>query len=246
MFWPFNSSNNNPSTLDAAGNLVEKTGEALDSLFTSDEERAAAEVVKSKIKQMPQAWAHQLNLINAQSRSWFDSGWRPALGWVGAIGLAVYFIPQYVMATILWVRHCLISNELVAYPITSDGLFELVGILFGPALLRSQEKKNGTARQGITVSEDRLNNIEKAVDGQGKKIDRLVEGFAALTSQNERISSLADRQDKTDDRLHALEEFRAQQQARREIWQMVFTRYAPTSLTIGAVLFAAIKLYVLN
>ncbi len=132
--------------ISSTSELIKNTGNAIDELFTSDDERNTAEILKAKIKQNPRAWAHQLNVINAQSRRWFDSGWRPALGWVGAIGLFLYYIPQYFLAAVLWVRMCWDADVLVPYPVTADGLMELVGLLIGGMVVRGLDKKSGTAR----------------------------------------------------------------------------------------------------
>lgn len=131
--------------ITAVGDVVEKTGSALDSLFTSDEERLNAKEIMARIKQKPSEWAHELNVINAKSSSWFNSGWRPALGWVGAIGMFVFFIPQYVMATILWVNINWGAEKLTDYPVSADGLWQLVALLIGGKVLRTIEKGKGVA-----------------------------------------------------------------------------------------------------
>jgi hypothetical protein len=42
--------------------------------------------------------------IEAASPSLLKSGWRPAIGWVGAIALFVYYVPYCLAATVMWVR----------------------------------------------------------------------------------------------------------------------------------------------
>ena len=98
-----------------------------------------------KIKQQPDEWAHQLNLINANDSNWFNSGWRPALGWVGALGMFFYFVPQYALGAFLWVNHCLATGTIVQYPVSDSGLWELVAMLLGAGTLRTAEKKMGVA-----------------------------------------------------------------------------------------------------
>jgi len=133
--------------IDATGTALEKTGKALDSLFTSDDERLTHAEVMERINQQPDEWAHQLNLINAQSSKLFDSGWRPALGWVGAAGMFCYYIPQYVLAAGMWVYACIQAGQLVPYPINADGLWELVALLLGAGTLRTAEKRMGVAKK---------------------------------------------------------------------------------------------------
>ena len=89
----------------------------------------------------------EINKAEAQNPSVFVSGPRPAFLWVGAISLACYFIPQYVMAAILWTRQCWSANALAPFPIAEPaGLMELCALLLGVAGLRTIEKIKGVAR----------------------------------------------------------------------------------------------------
>lgn len=130
-------------TIDSIGTTVDKTGKALDSLFTSDEERLSHKEIMERIKLKPAEWAHELNVISAKSNNWFNSGWRPALGWVGAIGMALYFIPQYVLGAFLWLQVNWGAEVLTAYPVSPDGLWQLVSVLLGGAAFRTYEKQKG-------------------------------------------------------------------------------------------------------
>ena len=137
-------------SIDATANLVKNTGDAFDALFTSDEERANAKAVFTKIKQRPAAWAHALNMADATSGNWFNSGWRPAIGWVGAIGLFMFFIPQYAIGAIVWGKLAIAVDWSTAgaafpsYPVSSEGLWQLITLLLGGKVLRSVEKSEGT------------------------------------------------------------------------------------------------------
>jgi hypothetical protein len=142
-------------SIEATGNVIEKTGKALGGLFTSDDERLTHKEVYERIKQKPQEWAHELNLADANSGSWFNSGWRPMLGWVGGISLALFFIPQYLMGAGLWGFQCfhviseakdLAAIQLPVYPVSSDAVMELVMFLFGAGAIRSFDKLNGNAK----------------------------------------------------------------------------------------------------
>ena len=119
---------------------IKATGDAFDKLFTSDEERAAGAIVMAKIKQEPQKWQHELNKAAIESRNVFLAGWRPALGWVCAVSLGLYFIPQYFMASILWVRLSWSADKLVAFPVGSEAVMELVIALLGMGAIRTVDK----------------------------------------------------------------------------------------------------------
>ena len=71
---------------------IDALGSAVDKIFTNDEERMQAQAVLDKIAQKPAILQAEINKIEAQHRSLFVAGWRPAIGWVCAIGLAFPFI----------------------------------------------------------------------------------------------------------------------------------------------------------
>ena len=41
----------------------------------------------------------EINLADAKSGSWWQSGWRPAIGWVGALSLTLIYIPKALILT---------------------------------------------------------------------------------------------------------------------------------------------------
>lgn len=76
----------------ATAQPIEAVFKGIDALVTSDEEREAAELLKLKAMQEPAKMQIELNKIEAQHRSAFVAGWRPAIGWVCATGLAFTFV----------------------------------------------------------------------------------------------------------------------------------------------------------
>lgn len=116
------------------GELVKSIGDAIDKNTTTDEERAASEIVKARLQV-------ELNKVEAQHRSIFIAGWRPAIGWVCSFSLAIYFIPQFLIGTIFWTLECVAAGGVVPYPLSVDGLMELVLGMLGLAGLRTYEKK---------------------------------------------------------------------------------------------------------
>jgi len=120
--------------IDAIGNLFDK-------LFTSDEERAQANAVMEKLKQHPMELQVEINKLEAQHRSVFVAGWRPAIGWVMAASLFCFYVPQFSVASFLWARTCISGSTLVPFPISDiSGMLELILAMLGMATLRSVEK----------------------------------------------------------------------------------------------------------
>lgn len=96
------------------------------------------------------------NKAEAASSSRWVAGWRPAVGWVGALSLAMIYIPKALVLTIIWTYQCYLTLHawtgtmpvpaLPAYP--DLGVSDLIGLLMsmlGMAGLRSYDKKNGVA-----------------------------------------------------------------------------------------------------
>ena len=87
----------------------------------------------------------EINKAEAQHSNLFVSGWRPMIGWIGAIALALFFLPQFVAGTFFWIKAISASGTLVAFPIAADGILELVLGLLGLGVLRTVEKGAGTS-----------------------------------------------------------------------------------------------------
>lgn len=91
----------------------------------------------------------EINLQNAKDMRFWNSGWRPALGWVCASSLFVYYVPKALMGTIMWVVAIVAADyQLVAYPDTLDTgeILGLVATLLGVSGLKSVEKIKGVAK----------------------------------------------------------------------------------------------------
>jgi len=91
--------------------------------------------------------------VDAQSKSFFQYGWRPWIGWVCGTSLAMYFLPQYAMGAYVWIdtiqamTHTeIIKHGLPDYPVRADAVLELVVALIGMGTLRTIDKKLGTAK----------------------------------------------------------------------------------------------------
>jgi hypothetical protein len=105
----------------------------------------------------------QVNTVEAAHKSLFVAGWRPAVGWTCAISLALAFIPKAIVITILWaaqsymmldqcvVPACDIATFILP-PFPDLGTTDLLGLLggmLGIGVMRSIDKKNGTATQSL-------------------------------------------------------------------------------------------------
>lgn len=76
-----------------------------------------------------------INAAEASNPSLFVSGWRPAIGWIGAAGLAYQYI----------VRPVAVGAGLHDLPALDHSLMELVVAMLGLGGLRTFEKVKGVA-----------------------------------------------------------------------------------------------------
>lgn len=132
---------------DAIAKPVEAVGNALDQLVTSDEERAAADLLLEKLRQRPHILQAEITKVEAAHPSVFVAGWRPAIGWVCVLSLAAYYPPRFIVATVLWTQQIAQTGQWMAPPeVGIADILGLVGTLLGLAGLRTVEKKAEVAR----------------------------------------------------------------------------------------------------
>jgi hypothetical protein len=77
----------------------------------------------------------EINTAEAANSNVFVSGWRPAIGWIGAGGLAYHFILRPIFVGLGW----------TSLPTLDGMLFELIFAMLGFGGLRTYEKLKGVA-----------------------------------------------------------------------------------------------------
>jgi len=101
----------------------------------------------AQLESLAQQGQVQIQVAEASHPKVFVSGARPFLMWVCGVSIGAYFIPQYLLASVLWVKLSWAAQTLVAFPIGEPhGLMELTLGMLGLAGLRTVEKLSGTAR----------------------------------------------------------------------------------------------------
>jgi hypothetical protein len=128
---------------ETVSEAAKSAGEIADNLFTSDEERLKHEEAIKKLEGDSEQRQVDINKLDAQSKNKYQSGWRPTIGWVCGISLAMFYIPMYTLAAILWVKVCWQTQTIQPYPVSASSLMELVFVLLGWSGLRTYEKKKG-------------------------------------------------------------------------------------------------------
>ena len=121
----------------AVAQPIEAIGNIIDSVFTSDEERAQGELLKQKLAMKPALMQAEINKVQAGHRSTFVAGARPFLMWVCGMGFLFAFVINPVLQ---W-----LAPELGSPELPLDAMLELTLAMLGLAGLRTVEKLNGKA-----------------------------------------------------------------------------------------------------
>lgn len=121
----------------SAAQPIDAVGNAIDKIFTSDEERAQAAAVMEKLRQQPHILQAEITKIEASHRSMFVAGGRPAIIWICAAGLSFPFVINPVLQ---W------YTGTAGPALPTDSLINLVLALIGLGALRTAEKFGGKAK----------------------------------------------------------------------------------------------------
>jgi len=130
------------------GGLAKTVTSFFDDLFTSDEERLEAERKIALVLQADRLAQVEVNKKEAQHRSLFVAGWRPAIGWSSAAGIFYHFIGQplaqwSVEVIALWKD----IKDVPMLPTLDVGeLISLALAMLGVAGYRTYEKVKGVAK----------------------------------------------------------------------------------------------------
>lgn len=122
----------------AVAEPVEAVGKVLKTVMGDKGEKMTHEEVMAKLAMQPQLAQVELNKIEAGHRSLFVAGWRPAIGWVCALGLAYAFLIEPVLIT--FVDDAMLPSAPVAV------MMELVVAMLGLGALRTYEKIRGKTK----------------------------------------------------------------------------------------------------
>jgi len=127
--------------LSGVGDFAKDIREALTGEMSPDKKAQLIEKAQQIEFQLNQAQT-LVNITEAQHSSVFVAGWRPYIGWVIGTAIGLYYIPQFAVASFLWLKMCLTANKLLPYPIQDiSGLTQLVMGMLGWGVLRTYEKK---------------------------------------------------------------------------------------------------------
>ena len=132
---------------DTAAAPITAIGNIVTGIFGDKGEKLTHDEVMARIALQPTLVQTEINKVEAGHRSVWVAGWRPGIGWVCALSLFFFYIPQYVIASYVWVRMIVENDwEIVPYPVSDEGVMELVLALLCMATLRGVEKLKGRSK----------------------------------------------------------------------------------------------------
>jgi len=128
------------------GSIIEGVGKIADDLVTSDEERAKVALQSKQIDAALLQGQMDVNKAEAEHKSIFVAGWRPAIGWVGASAMAYQFL-FYPLLT--WVVALAGSDVTPPELGDTDALYPIILGMLGIGGMRSFDKSRGVQTNKI-------------------------------------------------------------------------------------------------
>jgi hypothetical protein len=128
--------------------IIDSVGKVAGDLITTDKEKMQLEIENRKLDQAIDLAQINVNKEEAKSASLFVSGWRPAVGWIGAAALAYQFLLYPLLG---WAWKWLQAMNYVPaemYPpplLDAEQLWVMLSGILGIAGMRTFEKQKGVA-----------------------------------------------------------------------------------------------------
>jgi hypothetical protein len=128
--------------------IIDSVGKVAGDLITTDKERMQLEIENRKLDQAIDVQQIEVNKIEAASSNFFVSGWRPAVGWIGASALAYQFLAYPLLG---WAWKWLqalgyVPTEMSPPPLLdAEQLWVMLSGILGIAGMRTFEKQKGVA-----------------------------------------------------------------------------------------------------
>ncbi|MDI3545107.1 MAG: hypothetical protein PWP68_524 [Rikenellaceae bacterium] len=136
----------------AIGTIIETVDRIADDLITTDKERLELALKEQELEVRLLEKIHETNIEEAKHPSMFVAGWRPAIGWIGAISLGYQFV-LYPILTWLWKilqAKNIIPLDMAPPPtMEADILWTIVVGMIGIAGLRTYDKLKGVDTKKI-------------------------------------------------------------------------------------------------
>ena len=128
--------------LGGKGGALKQITNVIDELHTSEEEKLDKKILMQRIQQKLAEKQLDVNAKEASHRSVFVAGWRPAIGWCGA--LALFF--AFILSPCIELYAKFSGVDIVPPAIETGPLLAIVTSMLGVAGMRSFEKAKGLTK----------------------------------------------------------------------------------------------------
>jgi len=128
------------------GGIISGVGKIADNFHTSDKERLELALAEKQLDASLVLGQQQINQIAAKHKSVWVAGWRPAIGWVGALGLLYQFM---IYPLLMW-AFAAFAPELTPPPnVDTSQLYPLITAMLGIAGMRSFDKVKNVSTEKL-------------------------------------------------------------------------------------------------
>lgn len=121
----------------------------IDRVIPNPAEKAKLQLELAKLEQELMVGQIEVNKVEAGHKSVFVAGWRPAIGWIGAVGLSYSFIIEPMAS---WTARVIFDYEGTFPALSTGDLMWLVAGMLGFGTVRAFEKVKGVAREESPLS----------------------------------------------------------------------------------------------
>lgn len=123
------------------GSEIAKSIDSVSNLYTTDKEKLNAEEKLQSTIDKPVLSQLENNKIMIMSKNFFESAWPALIGWTSGFCVALYYIPQLIVANYIWAKTSIENNVIYPFPIPPDDILNLVYLLFGFGTYHLVKKK---------------------------------------------------------------------------------------------------------
>jgi hypothetical protein len=120
---------------------LSKPIDSIGKLYTTDKDKLEAQKNLEEVMQKRGLAQLENNKIMIGSANLFEALWPALIGWTSGACVALYYIPQLIIANIIWTMNCIEVHKVIPFPIDSGDILNLVYLLFGFGTYNLVKKK---------------------------------------------------------------------------------------------------------
>lgn len=123
------------------GSELAKPIQAMSDLYTTDKARIIADTGLELAQQQRGIKQLENNRLMVLANNFYQGGWQALVGWTAGFCVALYYIPQLIIADLIWSLECIDSGHVLPFPIDPADILNLVYLLFGFGTYHLVKKK---------------------------------------------------------------------------------------------------------